>query len=745
MSLGDVYYVLFRHKWKILLSCWGGLIAAGALCVLTPPPYQSEAKLMIQYVSQAKSLTLAGNDPKVLVPDPRGDDIINSEIQILTSLDLAMAAATNLGAATPPSQRGATEDASEAALQIRNHLKAEPANPHSSVIVITFSHADSTLVQPLLLELINEYFQKHHEVHSASRAYDDLLNREQTAMRRQLNDTEQQLAGAKNSARILSLDESKLALSQQISRIENAILDAQAELAGFQNETITQTAEKPAPLKQEAGSAAMVIPSDDLATYHDVCATLDVLRRKKAEYLAQGFTRNNTLVQEANTLIGEATQTKSSLEKKYPHIGDTLPLTDTPVAKAAQDSGTRVNLAGALRAKLQVWETQLRQLQQQATNLNSLAPTLSQLEQRKAIQAANYQMIATKLESASLDEALTLGKAPNIKWIQSPTPPFRDWSKAGKRLVLVVLGGILTGFGWAFLTELYLDRTVRRPADIQKKLRLPVILTIPDVRRDGYAKLGSPANRRARRLNDSIAGLMRAGRGDVPAEDKGLIEVAKNAGHPALQLFSRALRDRLLAYFEMKQIRHKPKLVAVTSPGHGSGVSTLAAGLAAALSETGDGHVLLVDMNQKNGAAQHFYNGKPDCGLAAVLECDTKDNAMVRDNLYVVTAEPDASSFAPMLPQNLSRLVPKLMASDFDYVIFDLPAVSQTSITSRLARHMDLVLLVAESEKTDMDVLGGANAWLADSGSAVSIILNKAHNPVPVRLHQDFLTRNPLQ
>ena len=57
---------------------------------------------------------------------------------------------------------------------------------------------------------------------------------------------------------------------------------------------------------------------------------------------------------------------------------------------------------------------------------------------------------------------------------------------------------------------------------------------------------------------------------------------------------------------------------------------------------------------------------------------------------------------------------------------------------------MDLVLLVAESEKTDMEVLAQANAWLTDSGATVNIILNKAHNPVPARLHQDFLTDRTL-
>ena len=44
--------------------------------------------------------------------------------------------------------------------------------------------------------------------------------------------------------------------------------------------------------------------------------------------------------------------------------------------------------------------------------------------------------------------------------------------------------------------------------------------------------------------------------------------------------------------------------------------------------------------------------------------------------------------------------MPKLKASQYDYIIFDMPPVSQTSMTARLSGLMDMVLLVIESEKT---------------------------------------------
>jgi Mrp family chromosome partitioning ATPase len=80
--------------------------------------------------------------------------------------------------------------------------------------------------------------------------------------------------------------------------------------------------------------------------------------------------------------------------------------------------------------------------------------------------------------------------------------------------------------------------------------------------------------------------------------------------------------------------------------------------------------------------------------------------------------------------------VPKLKNSDYDYVIFDMPPVSQISITPRGAGFMDMVLLVVESEKTDREVVKRAAAMLAESKANVSAILNKNREYVPHRLQQ---------
>jgi polysaccharide biosynthesis transport protein len=563
--------------------------------------------------------------------------------------------------------------------------------------------------------------------------YDDAFERERTSLSVRINDVEQQLADLKNKAKIISLNDTSQGLASRISRIQDASLDAQAELAGY--DAVMNQYSNASPETLETTNAQMVIPPDQIQAYNDICARLVPLRNKEQAYLVQGFTKSNALVQEVDEQIVDTEKAKKGLEKKYPQIGTVSPASDGQSATPAQGP----MLAIALKAKLETWNAQLDHLQMQATNLNNLTPQIVQLEQMKASLDQDYLAMVTKLEDSHIEQALVISKAPNIKWVQTPSPPFRDWKKTYKTMAMLAFGGILAGLAWAFLIELVLDRSLRRPVEIEAKLNVPLFISIPDVSRNGHARLARIAGQRRLRLSNAPKTEAPAGSGDPSSENNGALQVVSPERIPVLQSFYESLRDRLIVYFEVKNLTHKPKLVAVTSAGHGAGVSSIAAGLAASLSETGEGNVLLVDMNVEQGAAQQFYKGKAGCGLDTALKMETQGDALVQSNLYVVNGNANSTELPGILPKRFSALVPRLKASNYDYIIFDMPPVTQTSLTSRLSRFMDMTLLVVESEKTGIEVVQQANTWLAESGATVGAVLNKSRKYVPERLHQEFL------
>jgi len=145
-----------------------------------------------------------------------------------------------------------------------------------------------------------------------------------------------------------------------------------------------------------------------------------------------------------------------------------------------------------------------------------------------------------------------------------------------------------------------------------------------------------------------------------------------------------------------------------------------------------------VDMNLENGAAQQFVRGQADSNLDDALVSEKRDGALVQENLYVVSEGRGADSLPRILPKRFASLVPKLKASDYDYIIFDMPPVTQTSVTTRLAGFMDTVMLVIESEKTDRDVVQQANQLLLQSKANVTAVLNKTRKYVPARLQHDI-------
>src|SRR5215469_3184327 len=263
LTLGDIYFILFRHKWKILVLSALGFIAAFALPRLSAKVYQSEAELLIRYVSE-KQAPNPGDTDSVKSPDD-GGNILNTEIQILTSLDLAQEVATNLGPEKILGKNGGS-DPFAAANVVHSGLSVDVPNK-SDVIRIVFKSTDSTIIQPVLQEVINTYLEKHHEIHSGE--YSDFLTRQTSFLQDELKNDEELLRNLKTNLNVVSIDDDRKRFSDEISRLQQGIFDAEAELA--QREAVIEKVSEQAHLKESATNAVadMNLALDPIATTND--------------------------------------------------------------------------------------------------------------------------------------------------------------------------------------------------------------------------------------------------------------------------------------------------------------------------------------------------------------------------------------------------------------------------------------------------------------------------------------------
>ena len=373
----------------------------------------------------------------------------------------------------------------------------------------------------------------------------------------------------------------------------------------------------------------------------------------------------------------------------------------------------KAKVAGT-QAKIETLKARLSDIQRRTKQLSELAPQIEDLERKKEMDEANYKYFAASLEKARIDEALDPSKMPNISAVQRPSPPGLETKKRDKLALALVGGGVAFGIVLALLRGLVLNQTVGRPLQLETQLHIPLMLSIPY--RNGHFALprnGSPAN----------PGALTTGRRRA--------KLAPWDADHFIRPYCDAIRDRLGLYFELNHLTHKPKLVGVTSVSEEGGTSTLAAGLAASLSETNDGKVLLVDVNLGPEEVHPFFKGKPAYPLNKALK-PSDSIASAADNLYLATVgSPSTGGPAQLGLKKFFDMMPNMKASDFDYIIFDMPPLDQTSPTWGMAAFMDKLLLVVEAEKNNREGIKRSYGKLIAERNNVAVLVNKSRSYVP--------------
>jgi Mrp family chromosome partitioning ATPase len=376
----------------------------------------------------------------------------------------------------------------------------------------------------------------------------------------------------------------------------------------------------------------------------------------------------------------------------------------------------------ALEAGMKTLDARLQNVRERAKRFAQVAPEIEDLERYKALQEANYTSSISKLENARVDEALDPSKIPNISIVQKPTPASRIFGVREKISIGLAFGGLIVALVSVFLIELVFDQSVKRPIELERRLEIPVLLSIP-VLNNGTIKYLNGSNGEK---NGSISS-----NGKTNGKTNGSGEIASWDSSHFIRPYSEVIRDRLGLYFDVNGLTHKPKLIAVAGSRTGAGASTLAGGLAAAFSATGDSKVLLVDMNVGRTELHPFFQGRPACSFAAAIKRQSPLTA-AGVNLFLATGASVGNGERSVGLKRFYDLMPDLQTSDFDYVIFDMPPIGEMSPTGAMARFMDKFLYVVEAERSHRDLVKRAYEEIEGDGRGnVSVVLNKMQSYAP--------------
>jgi uncharacterized protein involved in exopolysaccharide biosynthesis/Mrp family chromosome partitioning ATPase len=696
LNIHEVLSSFFKHKWKVIFFALAGLGAAAAAWFAHVPVYESRAKVLVKYV-----VDITPDLEKSL--SNYNESFIQPEIEILTSWDIAgevvekIGAGRIVGGASGPSATGA------AIRQIM--LNLEVTVPRGSkVIGVAYRHTDPEVAVLVLNEVLARYEEKHGKVHRSSGTF-EMVDKQKLEIKSDLEEIEKKLKANKDKANINDLAESAQSINRLMTSTRLELQEASVKLEA-QRARVSEMERilgiKATPGADGAPKEAVPAPSQvEIQEYQGLIQRRERLRQREEELLTHLEPTSVDVKAIRNQIKSCETELAERLKASPGLTNNATPSAPGERPRLDLDSA-RAELRG-LEAQHAALITAYAAAQQEWKSFREFAPKIDALEKEKEMQETNYKNKHLKLEQARAEELYDAKKMPNIEVIQKPSPPAPSTEKLLKIMLGLAFGGLAAGLGLVFIQEFVFDHSVRRPLELETRLGIPLMMAIP-----------------AQTDSDRLRLMQKTG-----SEDEKIVPWQE--GH-FIRPFAEAIRDRLVLHFEQAGLIRKPKLVGVTGWSTGAGTSTLASGLAAALSETGDGKVLLVDMNVRGGEVHPFFKGAEALLPDALKSGNNLPSAA--ENLYLATATTQNGE-VEIIPKRFYNMIPNFKASDYDYIIFDMPPLSKGSMTLAMAGFMDRLLLVVEAEKDNRNVLKRACSELQSAKASLCGVLNKVRSYGP--------------
>lgn len=248
-------------------------------------------------------------------------------------------------------------------------------------------------------------------------------------------------------------------------------------------------------------------------------------------------------------------------------------------------------------------------------------------------------------------------------------------------LLLAGFGGIFLGVASAFVLEA-LDQAIRMPSDVEDRLALPMLGTIPTLTKG--------------------------------VEPKEALADSRSSLSEAYQSLRSSLQFSTAGGF--------PKSLLVTSPGPGSGKSTTSYAVAQYVARLGF-RVLLVDADLRD-PTQHTLLGIPNrIGLTnlltgAAIWKEAIQHTTVR-NLFVVTSGPPPPNPAELLGGARLRGLIAEASAVFDMVICDGPPIMSLADAPMIGADMVGTLVVIQANRTSKSQLEAALRRMSVAGARI--------------------------
>jgi uncharacterized protein involved in exopolysaccharide biosynthesis len=461
LTTRELLSILFRERLKLFLVFFVLCVAVIGFSYLLPPYYEATARLLVKTGREFQTRS-DPNQPIVAVPSSTKQEIVNSEIQILTSRDLIEAVIDKIGADKLYPGAG-TADA--AIRNFQSDLAVSPVE-QADVIDIGYRNRNHDVAVAALGALVELYQQKHAEMFADPRY--KFLDQQTKQYQDQLDAVVKKEADIRSVKSLFDVDSQRAKL-----------LDDRASTASILEQ-----------LKSQAIDAHQRI---DFLTN----------RLKTTPPLIPAGVAQADVVEQAKARLLDLQVKSQQLHERY--VGDVKPLqdTDAEIAKlkdllsrndamnrkewsqrntAYDDMVVALNRAMAdaapLDQQIDLREKEAQSIDARLRDLEEGATAVGDLERERRVLEELVHTYRTRYEEARMSEDLDRDRVVSISVIQRPDAPARP---AGPRHLPFALAGLLAGLIAAAGLLLYyfvFRETLITVESVERIIGLPVVASV---------------------------------------------------------------------------------------------------------------------------------------------------------------------------------------------------------------------------------------------------------------------------
>lgn len=715
-----------KRRWPIVIGAAGATAALMVISYLVNPrTYTGDFRLLVEPIAQggggaagagttAQVLSRLQSVPGLLVPSQGRD--IGSQIQVLSSDAVLEPIAETIEERYP----GITSGTLLGRLKITNVLNG---NLPTKIVNVNYRSTDREEVAYILEQLAQGFIdysedERQNQIEENLRFINGEINRQISA----LDEFEADMAQFRTGNDIYLPAEQAASLSAQLdeltqSRQQNRA-QAEAALAIYQN---LQAQLRMTP--QEALVATNLSTSKSYATRLE---ELQKVEKDLAEQLGR-FREDTPIVQalqeqrqimleqvkaeaqnvagayadliQAPENLGYQSPTSAGVISQYIEAGieyDALRRTDQILAQAEEQVLTEIRRYAGLVKDYNQIELRLK------TGIESLGLLL---QSRQALQMQLAQDDFSWQLLTDISEARVY--------------PARPFSRV---LLFAAIAGVIVGIAAAYIVDA-LDSSFVSLDQVKAKVKLPILGVIPKSRGSIQSKFHQfPSPTPAVPfwgLNQSLSSV----------DERVVFDESFNALASNLKLIDSG------------------KTIAITSPSHKDGRSTIAANLALAAAAMGQ-KVLLVDADLRHPGIHRELGLPNQVGLADILASDhiwsksglqhALGNSL--SNLVVLTAgSPRSDAIALLTSESMESLL--VVSSDlFDLVIFDTPPLALFADAKLITAKVESSLLVVNLRRTQRNYIQQAIQDYRTSlrGKLLGLVVNRCNETGVNKLYRQY-------